>query len=295
MLRRHALLEGIIDYAGLFPPAGLAMEPAVEEFARQRAGDDAWMLAAFVVPAARLGEFAAAATRWRRDEVGTWPLSVLLGGDPTADLEQLARFAAEYPALAHAVALEWRPAAPAQIADVVERAPAGVQVFCELPWDAPLEPWLAAVRAAGAWAKIRTGGVTADLVPPLDAVARFLRACHTAEVGLKFTAGLHHPVRAPQPLSYATHAPTAVLHGFLNVFFAAALLARAAADDEILHAVLSEQDPASFDFEQGDGLRWRSLSIDGEAVRAVRASFARSFGSCSFAEPLHDLQQLGKP
>lgn len=295
MLSRHALLEGIVDYAGLFPPAGLAMEPAVEEFARQRVGDEAWMLAAFVVPASRLGEFAAAAARSRRDEAEPWPLSVLLGGDPWADLQGLERFAAEHSALGRAVALELRPATPEQIGAVVERAPDAVQVFCELPWEAPLEPWLTALGTAGAWAKIRTGGVTSDLVPPLDAVARFLRACHAAGVGLKFTAGLHHPVRSSQPLTYANDAPTAILHGFLNVFFAAALLARAAADDATLHAVLADQDPASFTLEHDGGVRWRSLSIDGEAVRAVRTTFARSFGSCSFAEPVHDLQQLGKP
>ena len=38
----RALLTGSIDYAGLFPPAGLDMASAVENYARYRAGPDAW-------------------------------------------------------------------------------------------------------------------------------------------------------------------------------------------------------------------------------------------------------------
>jgi hypothetical protein len=50
------LLEGLIDYAGLFPPAALPMEQAVANYGRYRAGEHAWMLGRFVVPAERVGE-----------------------------------------------------------------------------------------------------------------------------------------------------------------------------------------------------------------------------------------------
>lgn len=51
---RHAFLAGLIDYAGLFPPATLALEPALATYARHRAEPEAWMLARFIVPAADL-------------------------------------------------------------------------------------------------------------------------------------------------------------------------------------------------------------------------------------------------
>ena len=54
------LLDHSIDYAGLFPPAALAMRPALENYARYRSGPDAWALGRFVVPAGRLDEFEAA-------------------------------------------------------------------------------------------------------------------------------------------------------------------------------------------------------------------------------------------
>ena len=55
---RPLLRWGLIDYAGLFPPAALAMDDAVGRYARPTgAGRDAWMLGRFIVPASRLGEF----------------------------------------------------------------------------------------------------------------------------------------------------------------------------------------------------------------------------------------------
>ena len=55
----RALLEGLIDYAGVFPPATLPVAEAARNFARYRGGADAWMLARFVFPARRLAELAA--------------------------------------------------------------------------------------------------------------------------------------------------------------------------------------------------------------------------------------------
>ena len=51
-----SLLDGIIDYAGLFPPAKLPMDEAFARFVEHRSSDDGWMLARFVCPAGRLGE-----------------------------------------------------------------------------------------------------------------------------------------------------------------------------------------------------------------------------------------------
>lgn len=52
----RALMSGAIDYAGLFPPAGLPMETAVCNYVSYRNGDDAWALGRFVAPVARAVE-----------------------------------------------------------------------------------------------------------------------------------------------------------------------------------------------------------------------------------------------
>ena len=57
----RALLAGLVDYAGLFPPAALSMDDAVAEYARWRRSPEAWMLGRFVLPAARLAELGRAA------------------------------------------------------------------------------------------------------------------------------------------------------------------------------------------------------------------------------------------
>ena len=71
------LLSSFVDYAGLFPPAGLSMGDAVAAYAADRTGRDAWMLGRFVCPAARLDELAvAAAPRWTADDA-PWRVSAL--------------------------------------------------------------------------------------------------------------------------------------------------------------------------------------------------------------------------
>ena len=52
------LLDGAIDYAGLFPPAALGMDAAVENYLAYRTSAQASMLGRFVAPAARLDELA---------------------------------------------------------------------------------------------------------------------------------------------------------------------------------------------------------------------------------------------
>ena len=130
-----------------------------------------------------------------------------------------------------------------------------------------------------------------EAIPDPAALARFLVACARAGVPFKATAGLHHPVRAEQPLTYGKDAPSAMMHGFLNVF-AAAALARAGAAAADVESVLREQTPHAFRFEP-DGLRWREHLLPTGTLAESRRSFASSFGSCSFAEPVADLRALG--
>ena len=88
------LLENLIDYAGLFPPAELAMAEAVRNYATYRQSEHSWMLGKFIVPAARLEEFEQAAAKfWPRDgEEGFWKLSTLGGANLNNDLAQITRF-----------------------------------------------------------------------------------------------------------------------------------------------------------------------------------------------------------
>lgn len=235
----RALLEHLIDYAGLFPPAALTMQDAVRNYARYRDGEYAWALGKFVVPQARAVEVPK-----------EFPLSILGVDEVKATTE-------------------------AEIAEF----PAGVYVEIA---DVQL---LDAIKRHGQRAKIRTGGITPDAFPAIDNVAGFLRACKAKGVAFKATAGLHHPLRCVKPLTYEPNAPLGTMHGFLNVFLAAALLDHA---DE----VLAENDPRAFAFDD-DGASWRGHRVTTGELIAMRRDFAISFGSCSFEEPINDLKELG--
>ena len=52
-----ALLDGLIDFAGLFPPAKLDMATTVADYARFMSHEDSWMMSRLIVPFARLDEF----------------------------------------------------------------------------------------------------------------------------------------------------------------------------------------------------------------------------------------------
>src|SRR5215469_3608804 len=51
-----ALLSGLIDYAGLYPPASLDMRSAVENYRKYRLGAHANVLGRFIVNAAQVDE-----------------------------------------------------------------------------------------------------------------------------------------------------------------------------------------------------------------------------------------------
>src|SRR6185436_5365584 len=84
----RTLLQSLIDYAGLFPPAGLDMETSVRNYARYRSGEDRWALGKFIVPASRLAEFERTASP-HVDPANPWPLSVLGGSDLNLDLAMI--------------------------------------------------------------------------------------------------------------------------------------------------------------------------------------------------------------
>ncbi len=284
------LLSGIIDYAGLFPPAKLPMAAAVREYARQLESEFSWILSRFIVPVGRLAELASEAeTFWRDGE--PWRLSVL-AGDPEIDRATIDRFNRESSGRAVIEAVEHRPPSPEALADA-SAAFSGLEVYFELPYREELAPWLAAVAEGGGRAKIRTGGVTDDAFPSSADLARFLLATHRAGVPFKATAGLHHPLRGEYPLTYEEDSEQGTMHGFLNLFLASAWVASGQLTTEAdIVALLDERSPDAIRASE-DGWTWRTLELTPREAEASRQEFAHSYGSCSFAEPVADLQSLG--
>ena len=202
MTALRALLAGSIDYAGLFPPAGLALSAAAANYAAYREGEAAWALGRFVVPAARLLEFekAAATLLPARPAGEPWRLAALLGADPAADLRAIGEFNCRHAATGagavEADVVEAKAGDVNAVASLLCLVPEYLEAYVEVPVDEDPAPLIRAISEGSGRAKIRTGGVTPDAFPSAAATARFIAACVGTGVPFKATAGLHHPLRA---------------------------------------------------------------------------------------------------
>lgn len=286
----RTLLSHAIDYAGLFPPAALGMREAVASYASYLGGPDAWALGRFVVTAQRLPEFeeAAAPLLPRGGTREPWRLAVLLAAD--ADPGPLAAFNARHAGAALVDTVEVKATHPDEIAAAGALARTMV-TYVEIPAEPDPAPLVDAIRAVHARAKLRTGGTTPDAFPTPQQLLRFIRACLAAGVPFKATAGLHHPLRAEYALTYAPDAPRGTMHGYLNVFLAAAWAAAGLPDEPVL-ALLEERDPSAFVLDD-EGVRWNDHALTRAELSRARERVIMSFGSCSFREPLDDAAALG--
>lgn len=328
------LMEGLIDYAGLFPPASLDMPTAVANYAAYREGAQAPWLGRFVLPMSRLEEFTRALSGLGRGaalpgsggqasadpnpggqgpggqdpkgrnpgaERRPWRLSALIGKDFAGDLAAVAAFnrsgdgadgrPVTGPGATIIDAVEMKAERAGEIRAAMERIPEGVTPYFEIPIQADPGPLIRVLAGAGGRAKVRTGGVTVALIPAPEDLARFILACAEARVPFKATAGLHHPVRSSRRLTYEPDSAEAVMHGFLNVFLAAAFAAEGM-DPASLAELLREESPRAFAFRD-DAVAWRGFQLEGPRLKAARRDFAIAFGSCSFEEPRDDLKEAG--
>ena len=286
---RRQALAGLIDYAGLFPPASLDLVTAVEEYRQVRTGPESWLVGRFICPASRLVDLAGVLmTTMRAGEPG-WALVVTATAD---DVRVITDFAAEMGRSAHVDAVELPLPVGADL-DRVLGLLSGFDrlLYFEVPWSAPVTAPLgllvAAREASGRslGAKIRCGGTTPEAFPPPVAVAEFLVECARLELPVKATAGLHHPIRHVDPVTGFHH------HGFLNVLVAGTL-AHDGATVDVVEEVLVEEDPAAFSLTPA-GLGWNGRVFGPERLGDVRREFFVGYGSCSIAEPVADLTALG--
>lgn len=293
----EVLLAGAVDYAGLFPPAALDMAAATKRYAQYLGDPDRRLLGRFVVPVVRLREFDdAAATLLSRGETSEpWRLSALPGPDLKADIDLALNFNCRHwsgSEIGHAVidALEIKASVADEIYAATSIMPHQFTPFFEIPIGSDPLLLVNAVQRGGAFAKARTGGGTANAFPDANDIARFMVRCRDARVAFKLTAGLHHPLRAEHPLTYAANAPRGMMFGYLNMFVGAALVWSGADDNIVLAALLS---PSAQDFHFSDeSLTFRGHSVSTDVLRDVRHNFIISFGSCSFREPVDDLAAL---
>jgi hypothetical protein len=285
----ESLLGGAVDYAGLFPPAKLSMEASVANYAEYSRGGDSWMLGRFVVSASRLFELSEVSARVESER----PWRVICIGEPDhrGTAATISEFNDKNVGRLICDMVETKILSKEDLAAALSAFPTDMEQFYEIAPDENLGEMLDAMRFSGQGAKIRTGGITENAFPEGDVIVRFVRSCFERGIAFKATAGLHHPIRCVKPLTYEPDGPTGPMHGFLNVFLMCAFMA-AGADDRTLKEILLEEDANGFSFTD-DGVSWRgTLHVDLAAIGITREKMIRSFGSCSFSEPVTELREF---
>ncbi|HXE79109.1 MAG TPA: hypothetical protein VNK41_00015 [Vicinamibacterales bacterium] len=292
----RAALGSLIDYAGLFPPAALDLPAVVDNHLRYLQSPERWLLGRLIVPRARLDDLVRLLRGPQHGasehQPAPWTISVLarlddgaldsLGDDIASANEQLR------PERAAVVAVEIAVRTAGDIERTATVIPDRYERYVELPLDADLPGLVRAAARAGCYAKARAGGVTAEAFPSPGALARFMALCAAHEVPFKATAGLHHPFKGSYPLTYEPQSLCAVMHGFVPIVFASALLYRRRTDEAGAAAILSSSEPFVL---RDEAIRWGSFEVSGMDLSFARAHLFRSVGSCSFEEAVGDLRR----
>jgi len=296
----RALLTGLIDYAGLFPPAALSMEAAVANYAAYLRGPYRWLLGRFIVPVARLNEFEKAFAQIPSPPEGVdrcWKLSAISKDDTAADVARILEFnyrgeRACSSLRAEIESIELKDTGTAfSVERTSNRIPSDMETYFEIPLTWRGRSALDGVAKCRRRAKIRLGGEAPHMFPSVEDVFLFLQVCAGYQVPFKATAGLHHAIRGVHRCTDQPNRPQVEMHGFLNLFLAAASFYPCTS----FHPgspILQEENRAAFRFHEDSVEHRMYKAVSLAQISAARREFATSFGSCSFTEPTDDLRSL---
>lgn len=293
-----ALLKDAIDYAGLFPPAKLPMEEAIDSYETLINGERAWIVDRLVIPANRLTEAEKYFEQWEV-EPNITATGRITHNDAdfrqvvVEDIEAIQSF--EYGTV---LAFECRVpepllADPERLNEVLLDLPPQneeLEWYAELPftenWQKEIPDAIVAVHGSeGVMAKIRTGGTEASAFLSVEQLSLWIAECSMHRQPFKATAGLHHPIRK-HDAEIGTK-----MHGFLNLFCAVTLARKHHLDAESIAKIIELETPSAFDF-QDNGFSVLGMTADLHDIENCRW-LLKSFGSCSVDEPIEDLKSLG--
>ena len=296
----RAFLSGIIDYAGLFPPAQLPLNQAISLYARYRTEPDSWMLGRFVCPVQRAG--AICSPRWRVAEGADMFSVVANTGERTAirSFSGISRFSRTRARQRRQIR---RSPAGHPLADCQTQLARSTRNSGTMNLEAGI-PALTTFYGPNLMRRTfrngRPGGATRSRPPtriqtPLRRSKRFHISQHhrrsrdcvlPTQPPLKFTVAI--PSHRHYDAGLETH-----MHGFLNVFGAGILAHARKLSEKQIAEIIADEDAGHFVFTE-DGFRWNEKLFASVAeITTARQEAVISFGSCSFDDPRDDLRKLG--
>lgn len=312
----RCLLQNIIDYAGLFPPAKLPLTEAFSSFQSYQRHAQNFLLARFILPLASLEQLEALGGDILASSTTPFRLSLLAKNEQAGDsflralehdLHALEGFLSRNASVA-VDGIEFLLPEEIQTSDVpaklvsfccevssrVEKLPQPTRVFVELPLTLGRDRFGSLAHILSLFnrernknwaAKIRTGSTVASQVPSPLSVASAIAMFAKNRVAFKCTAGLHEMLRHFDP------ALGVKVHGVFNVWTAALFAQGGVEDVASLVSILEDEDAKSFVFDD-EAFAYKGERFDLAHIEACRKHFALSLGSCSFLEPVASLEHL---
>ena len=328
----RTFMDGLIDYAGLFPPAKLPLNEAIDEYILHLKGENSWILGRFIIPISQFNDLEEFLPLF--ENIEPLKLSVLGGGGNSDDeylnnikqnIADINDFREKHAGKIEIDVIECKLATNTPSKDIMQKATdllnqnnlKHYHEFAELPyvgidysteldetsWDSVVVPTVAMIsEMKNAGIKLRCGGIVKDAFPSVEKVAAMIQACSLNKIPMKFTAGLHHPLR------HFEEQYDCDMHGFVNVFGAGILASNFEQPQHsqekyrmfiLLSHMIDDNNSDNFNFDESK-LTWKvgddrdtRFEIDTEKIKKARGNRAISYGSCSFEEPIDDLKQLG--
>ena len=328
----RTFMNSLIDYAGLFPPANLPLDEAIDDYIIHLKGENSWMLGRFIIPVAKLNELDPLIPLF--DEIGPLGLTVLGSGGKSndeylskvsEDIAKINGYRSKHGGKVEIEVYECKLPSNSPSREIMEKATnllndnglSHYHEFPELPevginystdedessWDDEIPPVVSMIsELKGAGIKLRCGGIVKEAFPSVEQVAAMIQTCALIGIPMKCTAGLHHPIR------HFADEYDAFMHGFINIFGAGVFTSNFPEPQNsqekfrmfiMLSHLISEQKSDNFDFGNGKMVwkvgddRGAIFEFSNENIANCRKKGIISYGSCSFQEPINDLKQLG--
>jgi hypothetical protein len=316
-------MKGLIDYAGMYPPANLDLSTAFTKHLEYLNSEDEWMMDKFICSINSFEKFtnhdSDVSKQLHNFRSDRWvSFGLLLTGGKTSkeflktldkDLEMIKGFVSEHFELI--VTDNFEAKLPEDISgknnsgackkflndcSIIfnEHGLFGSKIFFEPPVNNDYEfvfEKLAYTMAesdkngGNAGFKLRTGGITPELFPTTEQVAFALKSCKEHKLQFKATAGLHHPIR------HYSDSVSTKMHGFMNVFGAGVLTYANSLSLKEITEIVNDENAGSFKFTEEE-FRWNDITAGSGIISKARNEFVLSFGSCSFDDPREDLKKL---
>ncbi len=308
-------MNELLDYAGMFPPAQLSLEESLKNYAEYLSHEYEDMLGKFVLPANKIDEtisFLNTHNSFLKVGKRKANFSIILSTCKNfsdfpsilhKDFQNIKLLSKNFETSLDILSIEFLPAEDILIANSNKRIEEylsilfqqfsalnkKIEYFCEIPLNDNFNKKINEIFDYNrcnsdnqVQIKIRTGGVKKDQIPPTKKIAQFISLCAQKKLGIKATAGLHVPIP-----NFNQEVGT-VLHGFLNVFSSMMLLYKGDISEEEIEEIISNYTYEDFKFSQ-DGLKIRNFLLTNKEIENLRKKYIKSFGTCSFLEPIEHL------